>query len=44
MIPLSQTMSEDIKNIRNWADLRARKASEISFAEEEAGARKLEME
>jgi ATP-dependent 26S proteasome regulatory subunit len=43
MIPLSQTMSEEIKNIRNWADLRARKASEISFSEEEESARKLEM-
>ena len=43
MIPLSQTMSEEIKNIRNWADLRARKASEISFTEEEESARKLEM-
>ena len=43
MIPLSQTMSEEIKNIRNWADLRARKASEISFTDEEESARKLEM-
>ncbi len=43
MIPLSQTMSEEIKNIRNWADLRARKASEISFMEDEESARKLEM-
>ncbi len=43
MIPLSQTMSEEIKHIRNWADLRARKASEISFSDEEESARKLEM-
>ncbi|MDC7220333.1 MAG: AAA family ATPase [Spirochaetales bacterium] len=43
MIPLSQTMSEEIKNIRNWADLRARKASEVSFTDEEESARKLEM-
>ncbi len=43
MIPLSQTMNEEIKKIRDWAELRARKASEVSFQEEEESSRKLEM-
>jgi ATP-dependent 26S proteasome regulatory subunit len=43
MIPLSQTMSDEIKSIRSWADLKARKASEVSFMEEEESSRKIEM-
>jgi SpoVK/Ycf46/Vps4 family AAA+-type ATPase len=34
MIPLSQTMGEEIGKIREWAKLRARKASTTSFADE----------
>jgi len=43
LIPLSKTMNEEIKKIRDWAELRARKASEISFEEELAASRQLEM-
>lgn len=43
MIPLSQTMEEQIKGIREWAKLRARKASNIEWEEETEGKRKLEI-
>ena len=43
MIPLSQTMEEEIKKIREWAKLRARRASPTSFEEEEKKIRQLEM-
>ncbi|MBN2440597.1 MAG: AAA family ATPase [Spirochaetales bacterium] len=44
MIPLSQTMKEEIKIIREWAKTRARKASITSFEdEEEDNYRKIEM-
>jgi hypothetical protein len=44
MIPLSQTMKEEIKTIREWAKTRARKASITSFEdEEEDNYRKIEM-
>lgn len=35
MIPLSQTMEDEIKKIREWAKHRARKASQITLADEE---------
>lgn len=44
MIPLSQTMEDEIKKIREWAKTRARKASITSFADEEGEERKLEMQ
>jgi SpoVK/Ycf46/Vps4 family AAA+-type ATPase len=42
-IPLSRTMEEQIKGIRDWAKLRARKASNIQWEDESEGVRKLEM-
>jgi SpoVK/Ycf46/Vps4 family AAA+-type ATPase len=43
MIPLSQTMEEQIRGIRDWAKLRARRASNIQWEEEGGAVRKLEM-
>jgi len=43
MIPLSQTMEEQIKGIRDWAKLRARRASNIKWEEETGSVRQLEM-
>jgi SpoVK/Ycf46/Vps4 family AAA+-type ATPase len=42
-IPLSQTMEEQIRGIRDWAKLRARRASTIQWEEEGGSARKLEL-
>lgn len=42
MIPLSQTMEEQIRSIRDWAKLRARRASNIQW-EESSAVRQLEM-
>jgi SpoVK/Ycf46/Vps4 family AAA+-type ATPase len=44
LIPLSQTMEEQIRGIRDWAKLRARRASNIQWEEEGGAVRKLEME
>jgi hypothetical protein len=43
MIPLSQTMEEQIRGIRDWAKLRARRASTIRWEDESGAVRKLEM-
>jgi SpoVK/Ycf46/Vps4 family AAA+-type ATPase len=43
LIPLSQTMEEQIKSIRDWAKLRARRAGNIRWEEEGEQVRKLEM-
>lgn len=43
LIPLSQTMEEQIRGIRDWAKLRARRASTIQWEEEGGATRKLEM-
>lgn len=43
MIPLSQTMEEQIRGIRDWANLRARKASNVMWEEEITATRKLEL-
>jgi SpoVK/Ycf46/Vps4 family AAA+-type ATPase len=43
LIPLSQTMEEQIKGIRDWAKLRARRASSIRWEEEGGTVRQLEM-
>jgi SpoVK/Ycf46/Vps4 family AAA+-type ATPase len=43
MIPLSQTMEDQIKGIREWAKLRARRASSIEWEEEAGSRRQLEM-
>jgi SpoVK/Ycf46/Vps4 family AAA+-type ATPase len=43
MIPLSQTMEEQIRGIRDWAKLRARRASNIQWEEESGAVRQLEM-
>jgi len=42
LIPLSQTMEEQIKGIRDWAKLRARRASNIQWEDEGGAVRKLE--
>ncbi len=44
MIPLSQTMEDEIKRIRDWAKLRARKASVASLEDEESKVRAIEMQ
>jgi SpoVK/Ycf46/Vps4 family AAA+-type ATPase len=44
MIPLSQTMEEQIRGIRDWAKLRARRASNVQWEEEGGAVRKLELE
>jgi SpoVK/Ycf46/Vps4 family AAA+-type ATPase len=43
LIPLSQTMEEQIHSIRSWAKLRARRASSIQWEEEGEATRKLEL-
>jgi SpoVK/Ycf46/Vps4 family AAA+-type ATPase len=43
MIPLSQTMEEQIRGIRDWAKMRARRASKILWEEEGGSVRQLEM-
>jgi len=43
MIPLSQTMEEQIRGIRDWAKLRARRASNIQWEEDGVAVRQLEM-
>jgi SpoVK/Ycf46/Vps4 family AAA+-type ATPase len=43
MIPLSQTMEEQIRGIRDWAKLRARRASNVQWEEEGGAVRKLEI-
>ena len=43
MIPLSQTMEEQIKGIRDWAKLRARRASTAKWEYESGPVRQLEM-
>lgn len=43
IIPLSKMMGEEIGKIREWAKQRARKASLISFEDEEEKVRQLEM-
>lgn len=43
MIPLSQTMEEQIRGIRDWAKLRARRASNIEWEEDTGSKRQLEI-
>ncbi|QQO09020.1 AAA family ATPase [Breznakiella homolactica] len=43
LIPLSQTMEEQIRGIRDWAKLRARRASTIQWEDEGGAVRQLEM-
>lgn len=43
MIPLSQTMEEQIKGTREWAKIRAKRASSIEWETESAAVRKLEI-
>jgi len=43
MVPLSQTMEEKIKGIREWAKIRAKKASSIEWETETSSVRKLEI-
>jgi SpoVK/Ycf46/Vps4 family AAA+-type ATPase len=43
MIPLSQTMEEQIRGIRDWAKLRARRASNVQWEEEGGAVRKLDI-
>jgi SpoVK/Ycf46/Vps4 family AAA+-type ATPase len=43
LIPLSQTMEEQIRGVREWAKLRARRASSLRWEEEDAPVRRLEM-
>jgi SpoVK/Ycf46/Vps4 family AAA+-type ATPase len=43
IIPLSQTMEEQIRGVREWAKLRARRASSVRWEEESAAVRQLEM-
>ena len=43
MIPLSQTMEEQIRGIRDWAKLRARRASDIEWEDETGAKRQLEI-
>lgn len=43
MIPLSKTMGEQIKSIREWAKIRAKKASTSAWEDENTGVRKLEI-
>lgn len=44
MIPLSKTMGDQIKGIREWAKIRAKKAGGSAWEDESAGKRQLEME
>lgn len=43
MVPLSQTMEDQIKGTREWAKIRAKKASGIEWENETASVRKIEM-
>ena len=43
MVPLSKTMGEQIKGIREWAKIRARKASNTAFEDENVSVRHLEL-
>lgn len=43
MVPLSQTMEDQIKGTREWAKIRAKKASGIEWENETSSVRKLEM-
>ncbi|MDR3200673.1 MAG: AAA family ATPase, partial [Spirochaetales bacterium] len=43
IIPLSQTMEEQIRGIREWAKLRARRASSLHAEDEASAVRQLEM-
>lgn len=43
MVPLSQTMEDQIRGTREWAKIRAKKASSIEWENETASVRKLEM-
>ena len=42
-VPLSKTMGEQIKGIREWAKIRARRASDSTPEEETNGKRILEL-
>ena len=44
MIPLSQTMEEQIRGIRDWAKLRARRASAIEWEDDTGAKRQLEIQ
>lgn len=44
MVPLSKTMGEQIKGIREWAKIRARKASNATWEDDNSSFRKLELE
>lgn len=44
MVPLSKTMADQIKDLREWAKIRARKASDITWEDDNSGIRKLELE
>lgn len=43
MIPLSKTMGDQIKGIREWAKIRAKRASNVSWEDENSGIRQLEV-
>jgi SpoVK/Ycf46/Vps4 family AAA+-type ATPase len=43
MVPLSKTMGDQIKNIREWAKIRARKASDTTWEDDNVGVRQLEL-
>lgn len=43
MIPLSKTMGDQIKGIREWAKIRAKRASNASWEDENSGVRQLEV-
>ena len=44
MVPLRKTMADQIKDLREWAKIRARKASDITWEDDNSGIRKLELE
>ena len=43
MVPLSKTMGDQIKSIREWAKIRARKASNATWEDDVSGVRQLEL-
>lgn len=43
MVPLSKTMGDQIKGIREWAKIRARKASNTTWEDDSSNVRKLEL-
>lgn len=43
MVPLSKTMGDQIKSIREWAKIRARKASNTTWEDDNNGIRQLEL-